>query len=390
MDNLELKSALDGMQTRIDSKLNEINAAAEEGKAAKGMIADLDAMIKDQKAASDEMKGRLLDLEQKGAALDGQKEAQKSLATQFVESESFKAFKSGQTTKASVELKTALINNGNDLSRIDQIDMVQGVALRQLNILPTIQQGMADSNSINFPRENAFTNNADGQGAENTTKQESAIDISNVNEPIITIAHTLPVSKQALDDSTWLQSYLDSRMGHGVLNAADAQIVSGLSASDQLSGWADSNSTVTDPTGTGNIFGLANKMKTEIETADYMPDYFYMNPVDFAAMETIQRGTGDAAYVAASGALNYVNNGMTLLLWGVPVVKSNNVPAGTIYCKSRMADQFVEREGVTVQMFEQDADNVKKNMITVRAEMRGALLVFAPAAIRSGVIASIT
>ena len=88
--------------------------------------------------------------------------------------------------------------------------------------------------------------------------------------------------------------------------------------------------------------------------------------------------------------MNYVNNGMTLLLWGVPVIKSNNVPAGTIYCKSRMADQFFTRQDIVVEMFEQDSDNVQKNLVTVRAESRGALAVYAPAAIRSGVIASIT
>lgn len=386
----QLQKALDGLQERVDAKLNEINTAAEEGKVAKGQIADLDSMLKDQKDATGELKQRILDLEQRGANLDSDEGELKSVGTQFVESESFKNYQSGQSTKARAEFKATLINNGNDLSRHDQIDAVQGVALRQLNILPSLMQGTADSNIIYFPRETAFTNNADGQGAEGTTKAESAVTIAEVNEPIITIAHFLPVSKQALEDSTWLQSYLDTRMSHGVMNKLDAHIVSGLSASNQISGWVDGNSTATNPAGTGNIFGLANKMKTEIESADYVPDYFYMNPIDFAAMETIQRGTGDAAYVAASGAINYVNNGMTLLLWGVPVIKSNNIPQGTIYCKSRMADQFVSRSDVALEMFEQDSDNVQKNLVTVRAEMRGALLTFAPTAIRSGLISGIT
>jgi HK97 family phage major capsid protein len=179
-------------------------------------------------------------------------------------------------------------------------------------------------------------------------------------------------------------------MVHGINNKVEQQVIAGLAASGQLSGWADSNSTATVPTGTGNVFGLANKMKYEIISADYEPAYFYFNPVDFAAMETIQRGAGDAAYVAASGAINYVNNGMTMLLWGLPVVVSNNVPAGTIYCKAREADMYAQRQGTVIEMFEQDSDNVQKNLVTVRAETRGALLTFAPTAIRSGVIASIT
>ena len=392
--SVEVKAALDSLEQRIDTSLKGIQEKAEAGeKAGTKAIADLDSMLKEHQDLASSvagLKGKMTDLLQRTESQEERKQEQKGFLQQFAESDSFAAYKSGTTTKARHEVKTAIVNDGNDTSRHFQVDGVQGVSLRQLAIAPSILQGSTDSNIIYFSRENSFTNNADGQGAEGTTKAESAVDIAEVNKPVITVAHTIPVSKQALDDSSFLSSYLDMRMAHGVRSKIDAQIVGGLSASGQISGWADSNSTATDPTSTGNIFGLANKMKTEIETADFMPDFFYMNPTDFAAMEITQRGTGDAAYVAASGAINYVNNGMTLLLWGIPVIKSNNVPAGTIYCKSRMADQLFTRQSTVVEMSEHDGDNFKQNMVTVRAEARAALAVYAPAAIRSGVIASIT
>jgi HK97 family phage major capsid protein len=391
----DIESALGKLEERVELKLNDIKSQTEEsGSASKRSLADLESMLGDHKDLAgivDGLKSTITDIQQKQTKLPAGGDKPKSMGDQFFESDSFKAFKSGQSTKASFEVKATLINSGNDTSRHAVLDGVQGAAFRRLTVMPTLDQATTDSNIIYFPRETTWTNTADGQGTEGTTKAESTLIITEQNEPVITIAHFLPVSKQALDDSSFLSAFLNRRMTHGVNNAVEQQVISGLTASGELSGWADSgNSTVTAPASTGNIFGLANKMKLEIELADYEPAFYYMNPTDFSTMETIQRGTGDAAYVAASGALNYVNQGMTLLLWGLPVVKSNNVPAGTMYCKAREADMFASRMGTVLEMSESDSDNFQKNLVTVRAETRGALLNFAPAAIRSGIIANIT
>ena len=153
---------------------------------------------------------------------------------------------------------------------------------------------------------------------------------------------------------------------------------------------AAGNFTEVDPVGTTDIYGLASKQKYAIIAADYEPNYFYMNPTDWATAETIRRAAGDAAFVAASGAVTYVNNGLTPMLWGLPVVLSNNVPVGSIICKSVGADMHLNRMGTTVEMFEQDGDNVTTNLITIRAEMRGAEAVMVPAAINRGLISGIT
>ena len=50
---------------------------------------------------------------------------------------------------------------------------------------------------------------------------------------------------------------------------------------------------------------------------------------------------------------------------------------------------YASREGTVVEMFEQDGDNVEKNLVTVRAETRGAELVFTAAAICTGDITGI-
>ena len=263
-------------------------------------------------------------------------------------------------------------------------------AFRMLTVMDTVTQGQTSSNIVYYSRELGWTNNAAGT-AEGGNKPESDLTFEEVTVPIITIPHFIKVSKQALDDSSFLQSYIDRRMSHGINNAVEQQVISGDGTGQNYSGWlAAGNFVEIDPAGTTDIYGLASKQKYAMIAADYMPEYFYMNPLDWATAETIRRAAGDAAFVAASGAVNYVNNGLQPMLWGLPVVLSNNIPQGSIICKSTVADMHMNRQSTTVEMFEQDGDNVTTNLVTIRAEMRGAEAVMIPTAINRGLISGIT
>lgn len=391
----EIKQALDSLEGRISEQLRAANVKAEAGeKSSQEAKATLDVMLKEHADLTQEIghvKEDVKSMLQKGEEIQSEQKSTKSLGASFVESESFKAFRASRDVKrASFEVKNTIVNSGNNTSRHDQIDGVQGATFRRLTVMPTVQMGATDSNILYYSTETTWTNNAAGQ-TEGSAKAESVWAPTEVSRPVQTIAHFIKMSKQALDDSSFLASFIDQRMRHGVNNALESQIIAGDGLGTKLSGWlAAGNSTATSPIGTGNVFGLANKMKYEVIAADYEPTYFYFNPADWSTIETTQRGTGDAAYVAASGAISYVNNGMTPMLWGIPVVTSNNVIAGTIICKSMDADLYADRMGTVVEMFEQDGTNVQSNLVTVRAETRGALAVFAPAAIRTGLLSGIT
>jgi HK97 family phage major capsid protein len=390
----ELLKELGKIEEKVASRLEAVNVqVAENGEATKSAREELKSVVADLESVSKDIscvKTDLTELQQKGVIADD-KPSQKSIGAEFMESEAFKAFKSGSTGKARVEMKNTIVNSGNTVSAHDQLPGVVEGAFRALSIMPTVMQGGVSSNIVYYSRELAWNNNATPQAGEGTAKAESVLTFQEVNTPIQTVAHFLKVSKQALDDSTFLASYIDRRLRHGVMNATESQIVNGDGTGQNFSGWlAAGNSTATDPAGTTDIFGLTNKMKYEVIAADYMPDYFYFNPADWSALESTRRGTGDSAFVGASGAVAYVNNGLTPLLWGLPVVVSNNIPAGTVICKSFDADMYADRQSVVVEMFEQDDTNVQSNLITVRGENRGASLNFRPTAIRTGVIGSIT
>jgi HK97 family phage major capsid protein len=392
--DLEIKAALDGIDSQVKTAIEKVNAQViDSGEATKAARAELKAMLDDWagiKKDVDSVKKDLLDVQQKSVIAQAGAAKIKTVGSELVESESFKQFKSGSLQKARVEMKNTILNSGNTVSAHEKLPGVVAGAFRNLSVLPTVARGNSSSNLIYFSRELAFTNGAAGV-AEGAAKPQATLTFEEVSTTIRTIAHFLKVSKQAMDDSEFLASYIDLRMRHGVNNKIESQIINGDNTGQNLNGWlASGNSTVTSPLLTRDILGLANKMKYEVVAADYMPDYFYMNPLNWATVETTRKGASDAGFVAASDAVVYVNNGLTPLLWGLPVILSNNVPSGTIICKSIDADMFVDRNQTVVEMFEQDDTNVQSNLITVRAEARCAALNFVPAAIRTGLISGIT
>ncbi len=374
----EFKGALTELHEKIEAKMQAVTEKSEaKGAEYKKAIAELDNSIKS-------LNDQIVEIAQKHSVAPEVIEA-KSFGTRVLESAGIKSFIAGETNKGRTEVKNTIVNSGNASSTHDQMSGVVPGAFRQLTVMPTVMQGSASSNIIYYSKELLWTNAA-AETAEGAAKPESTLTFEEVNVAVKTIPTYLRVSKQALSDSTFLASYIERRLRHGVNVAVENYVIN-----DTTDGWlAAGNNTVTSPLLAVDVYGLANRMKMEVISADYEPTYFYMNPADWGVAETTRRAAGDNAFVAASGAVSYVNNGLTPLLWGLPVVLSNNIPAGTMVCKSSEADMYANRESTVVEMFEQDSDNVTKNLVTVRAETRGAELVFTPAAIRTGDITAIT
>ena len=374
----EFKGALTELHEKIEAKMQAVTEKSEaKGAEYKQAIAELDNSIKS-------LNDQIVEIAQKHSVTPEVIEA-KSFGTQVLESAGIKSFIAGETNKGRTEVKNTIVNSGNASSTHDQMNGVVPGAFRQLTVMPTVMQGSASSNIIYYSKELLWTNAA-AETAEGAAKPESTLTFEEVNVAVKTIPTYLRVSKQALSDSTFLASYIERRLRHGVNVAVENYVIN-----DTTDGWlAVGNNTVTSPLLAVDVYGLANRMKMEVISADSEPTYFYMNPADWGVAETTRRAAGDNAFVAASGAVSYVNNGLTPLLWGLPVVLSNNIPAGTMVCKSSEADMYANRESTVVEMFEQDSDNVTKNLVTVRAETRGAELVFTPAAIRTGDITAIT
>lgn len=321
----------------------------------------------------------------------------KSVGQAIVESEGFKSLMrngeirlgKGQVVSVQVTKNTILGNvtgaSGGPLVPPDRQPGIVPGAFRTLRVVEALPSGTTTSNMIEYAQEASFSNAA-VETSEGESKPESTLTFTLVDAPVRTIPTFLRASKQILSDASALQSYIDARLRHAVLQRLETQVISGNGTTPNLAGMLKSgNFTGFTPVTGENGFDSVNRAKYEVIATDFEADTVILNPADWGAMERTKQGTeGDGAYVGSIAA-GYVAGGLaSAVLWGLRVVLSNSVTAGTFIVLASTAVQVFVRDDVTVNVYEQDADNVTKNLVTILAEMRAAFCVYRPAAIVSG------
>lgn len=382
--------------------IGDINAAVEGMKATNAQMNDsltglinqnsddVKSAVAKGEALAEQMSGfsnQIIELEQKlGESVIKGKAPVESLGQMVIKSEGFKQFASGESQKMRVQANTITGQEGSPPVNSDTLvgeQRVPGIisgAYRSLRLRDLLPQAVTASNAVTFVRETAFTNNA-AETAEGAQKPESVLTFENVTVPIATIAHTIKVSKQVLDDAPMLAAYIDQRMRYGVELRYDAQLLNGNGTGQNISGILDSgNFTAFTPTSGENALDGINRAIQAAAVADYPATGIVLSPEDWHGIERIKRGTSDVQYVIGDPS-----GRMGPTLWGLPVVVTNQLAAGTFIVGAfDMAYMVWNRMGTVVEVFNQNEDDVEKNLLTVRAENRGALASMVPAAIQSG------
>lgn len=334
---------------------------------------------------------RITDLEQKLA--DGVTRGAAKIETLggiLIRSEQFKAYREGNVTKMRIEANTITGQTGSppaNSNTLIQADRAAGIvpgAFRNLRVADLIPSIVVNSNSFEYTRELLFTNAA-AETAEGAAKPESTLTFELKTTPIATIATFLKVSKQILDDSPALEAYINTRLRYAADYRKESQIVNGNGTGQNISGILHSgNYTAFSPIFHDTALDSLNRAQAQVATADYEANGYLMNPADWSAMERIKGADGHYVIGNPLGIIGRV-------LWGLPVVLSNAVPAGTFICANfDIAYTILNRMGTVVEMFEQDVDNVQKNLITVRAENRAGLASNRPASSVAGSLVDLT
>lgn len=311
-----------------------------------------------------------------------------TLGDMVMESDAFKEYAAGSNSKMKYQANTIIGQEGSPLENSRTLvapDRLPGIipgAFRMLKVRDILPQAVTSSNAIEYVRELAYTNNS-AETNEGVTKPESDITFELVNTPVKTIAHWLKASKQVLDDAPALRSYIDTRLRYGVEYRIDSQLLNGNGTNPNISGLLDDGNytSFAGLTGAENALDLINAAIYEAMLADYPPTAIIMNPADWGAIERLKVNAGsDDRYIIGNPS-----SMMGPVLWGLPVVVTNAMPQGNFLLGAfDIAAQVWNREGVNVEMFEQDEDNVQKNLLTIRAEARAALAVYRPASLQYG------
>lgn len=367
---------------------------------AEAEIKNLGKVTEETKANADkaltEMNGlgaRLTDVEQK---LDrrpgGGPEAQKSIGTQFVESEEFKAAAAqGDKYRGRVNIEVKTITSASvsgtsattALVPVDRQAGMIGLPNRSLVVRDLLAPGNTNSGSIEYVRENTFVNNA-ASVAENPAapKPQSDLTYALVNTPVRTIAHWMKASKQIMADAPALRSMIDGRLRYGLAYAEDVQLLNGDGTGTNLTGLntvavayvAPSGVTVQNET----MIDRLRLAMLQATLALYPSTGIVLHPTDWASIE-LKKDTQNRYLWGNPTGLIGPN------IWGLPVAESLAEPQNNFLVGAfKYAAQIFDREDANVLMSTEDQDNFVKNMVTILAEERLALAIYRPAALIKG------
>ena len=194
--------------------------------------------------------------------------------------------------------------------------------------------------------------------ADNVTKPESAITFTSDSETVKTIAHFIPVSKQALDDSDFLASYVNSRLLYGLMLEEEDQLVNGTGLTGYISG-ITSNSTAyaqaDSPNKYSDSLDYIRDAAAQAEVANYQPSVVLLNPRDWSDLE-LKREASNGQYIQGSP-----RGSLSPTLWGMRVVASNTVTKGTAFVFDPICFQIFDREDASVEVSYEDSTKQAAN-----------------------------
>ena len=309
----------------------------------------------------------------------------KSLADMVIESKAYQAYKDGMLNVTSeikwnpiLEKKTPVTESGYP-PPVVRDDLIVPTALRNPNtVVDLFSVITTDQYQYKYLEETTFTNNA-AEASEGAAFGESAVAFTENTENIRKFGVSIPVTEELLADVATVNGYLDSRLRTMLQLRLDSQLLNGDGSAPNIRGILNKSgiNTFDYSSFSGNLkrIGQVYQAITEIRKDAFIePDAILMHPSDWYDVVT------EVNAVTTSGALQplFVGNGMfngapTASMWGVPVVPTTAISAGTALVGvfgGGLAAHIISREGMEVAMSDSHDDFFTKDKVMMKANMR--------------------
>jgi HK97 family phage major capsid protein len=321
----------------------------------------------------------------------------KSLGATILDSEQCKAFYSqGQARSGRIPVggslfqKTAIVSSGDLFSQAQRVSPISA-GYERLTVRDLLRVSPTSSNSVEFVREtSAGTTNAaapQGKGSspqvyENVAKAESALAFELIPRPIQTLAHWIPASRQVLDDSAMLKSFIDGRMIYFLKVVEEDQLLNGTGSGGELYGiTAEATAFDSADVGDHQLDTLRGAIK-QVQVSGFNPNGVVLNAADWANIELL-KSTTDEVYLASNPR---VANQPTI--WGVNVVISNAMDSGKFLVGDfQQGAELFDRQQASIEISREHASFFTSNMVAILCEERIALATYQPNAFRYGAFA---
>jgi HK97 family phage major capsid protein len=249
-------------------------------------------------------------------------------------------------------------------------------ALQVADVLPRV---LIDAGpAVSYTKETSFTPAAD-LVPETNLKPASSLTFTNVTNTFQTIATTTKASRQAIMDLPVLTAWVEQRLNYAARLKEETYLLS-----DPTAGLLPQASALdpayAPPTGATGLDTIASAI-SELESKGYEPDGIILNGIDISKMRQLKTTFGSYLWADPDSAIG------TDSMWGIPVVRSTNIPVGTYLVGSfQLSTILFTREALVLEIAFQNEDDFVRNLMCFRAEERIALAVLLPAGLITGTL----
>jgi HK97 family phage major capsid protein len=147
------------------------------------------------------------------------------------------------------ELKATFLTSSGWAPESLRTGLVVDKATRPLQVLDIIPAATTDMAVVKYMEETTRTH-AGAERAENASYAESSFVLTERSETVRSIGESVPVTDEQLEDVAGSQSYLEQRLGFGVRQRLDGQIVIGGGTGSDLTGVKNKSGIQTQAKGT--------------------------------------------------------------------------------------------------------------------------------------------
>lgn len=336
-----------------------------------------------QKGVLDTLSSRLDKIEARGNRLPGGADAPAPIIKSIFDAPGFQALKSGASSSGRIALpgslksiRKALLstqaggspNTGYDVlpQRYVGVGEDPRRKLRLIDVLPHLQ---VQSNVFEWAQLDQYTNAAADQGYEGAVKSEAAVPFTLKAAKISTLAVFAKCSRQVLDDAPMLQNYVSGLLEYGVSLKLEQLIVAG-NTPGSIQGLL-SESTLFVPTALKAADQISEAQAT-LAGLGWNVGLLVLNPYDWHRIRS-ERST--TAYFSGGWVEPPDAN-----VWGLPLVWTPSLPAGTALVLAPDACAILDRAQVTA-MLGYSGDDFVQNIVTILAEARASFAVISGSAI---------
>ena len=257
------------------------------------------------------------------------------------------------------------------------------LSLRRLTIADLMSSGSISGSSLTYWTQGAVEG-APTTVSEGGQKPQMHFQFTQVSEVLSKIAAITKVSDEAMDDTPYLTSVINSQLTTRIQIVEEDQLLNGNGTAPNLRGLLNRSGiqTHTSSAAADNLDAIYHAMTLVATGASQLPpDGIVINPTDYETFRTSTDLNGQ--YFGGGPFWGPYGNG-TLgnvieqpPLWGLRTVITPAIAAGTVLVGAfGAAAQVFRKGGIRVDTTNSDATDFEYNLVAIRAEERLLLAVY--------------